>query len=244
MPKLNQIIAILSGRKTAIKDLLTKLYQQIQKPDLLTGLSRTYTPKDELGEQLPPEKKLVPFKIDAALRSLTAELADFYDLVIKQDASNGEAKADILVDGLTIVKDVPVTTLLFLEKQLVDLHTLIEKLPVLDTSDSWVYNPDLQCYESAAVQSLRSKKTPRVITKAEATQHHPAQVEVMHEDVPVGTWTSVKYSGAIPLALRNEKLTRVRKLTEAVKQAREQANGIEASKLQMGKEIIKYIFEA
>jgi hypothetical protein len=34
--------------------------------------------------------------------------------------------------------------------------------------------------------------------KAEATEKHPAQVEVYHEDVVVGQWKTVKFSGALP----------------------------------------------
>ena len=34
----------------------------LQKTGLLEGISRTYKPKDDEGEQLPPEKKLVQLK--------------------------------------------------------------------------------------------------------------------------------------------------------------------------------------
>ena len=33
------------------------------------------------------------------------------------------------------------TYLLFLEKQLTDLHTFVKKLPVLDAAESWVQRP-------------------------------------------------------------------------------------------------------
>ena len=44
---------------------------------------------------------------------------------------------------------------------------------------------------------------------AEATQQHPAQVQVYMEDVPEGDWTTVKFSGALPAS-------RVRTLLERV----------------------------
>ena len=37
--------------------------------------------------------------------------------------------------------------------------------------------------------------------KYEATEKHPAQVETYTEDIKVGEWTMVKFSGAIPQVL-------------------------------------------
>ena len=59
MPKLNQIIAITAGKKSAAQKALTEAYQQFQKSALLEGLSRTYKPCDDEGERLPPEGKQV-----------------------------------------------------------------------------------------------------------------------------------------------------------------------------------------
>ncbi|MBB4986475.1 hypothetical protein GGE06_007443 [Streptomyces sp. SFB5A] len=38
---------------------LTAAHHGLQEPALLAGISRTYQPKDEEGEQLPPESTLV-----------------------------------------------------------------------------------------------------------------------------------------------------------------------------------------
>jgi len=43
------------------------------------------------------------------------------------------------------VGHVPATYLLFLEKQLTDLHTLVSKLPVLDASETWVFDQAADC---------------------------------------------------------------------------------------------------
>ncbi len=57
--------------------------------------------------------------------------------------------------------------------------------------------------------------------KAEATDKHPAQVGVYYEDVAVGFWRTVKFSGALPAKRVGELLERVEKLQQAVKFARE-----------------------
>ena len=60
--KLNQIIAIEKGTKSRTFQELTEAHQSLQKPALLSGISRTYRPKDEEGEQLPPESTRVQEK--------------------------------------------------------------------------------------------------------------------------------------------------------------------------------------
>ena len=51
MAKLNQIIAVEKGVKSKAHQDLTAAQHGLQKPALLAGISRTYQPKDEEGEQ-------------------------------------------------------------------------------------------------------------------------------------------------------------------------------------------------
>ena len=242
MPKLNQIIAVQNGRKTQAKEVLTHAYHQLQKPDLLSGISRSYKPKDESGEPQPPESKLVQIKVDDIVDRVTRELTELFDIVATQDYANCQAKADIKVDGKTLVSDVPVTNLLFLEKQMTDLQTFIEKLPVLDAGERWNFDAAQDCYASEPFQTTRTKKIPKSHIKYEATKEHPAQVEMYFEDVTVGVWTTVKFSGAIPASEKNRLLERVRTLSDSIKQAREDANGMEVAKKQVGDALLSYIF--
>jgi hypothetical protein len=62
------------------------------------------------------------------------------------------------------------------------------------------------------------------------------------EDVWVGTWTTTKFSGAIPAAVRNAMLDRLRKLLDAVKSAREEANGLEVKPQKIGATMLGWIF--
>ena len=242
MPKLNQIIAITQGKKAQAHKALTEAYQTLQKNALLEGVSRTYRPRDEEGEQLPPEKKLVQAKVHQSIGAVVGALTELFDIVATQDYANCQARADVVVDGVTLARGVPVTHLLFLEKQLVDIHTFVEKLPTLDPGESWQYNEDADCHASEPYQTTKTKKVLKNHVKAEATKEHPAQVETYTEDVIVGYWTTVKFSGAIPARERNEILGRVRKLQEAVKSAREEANGMEVELRKIGSAVLQYVF--
>jgi hypothetical protein len=242
MARLNQIIAVEKGVKNRSFQELTDAHHALQKPALLSGISRTYRPKDEEGEQLPPESTKVQVKADEVIRQTTSILTRLFDVTATKDWTNCEAKADVVLDGRALLNAVPVSYLLFLEKQLVDLHTFVRKLPVLDASETWTYDASADCYATDAVQTVRTKKIPRNHVKADATEHHPAQVEVYYEDITVGFWRTVKFSGALPQKRINELLERVEKLQQAVKFAREEANGADVTDQEVGNKVFGYLF--
>jgi hypothetical protein len=242
MPKLNQIIAIEKGVKTRSHQDLTEAHHALQKPALLNGISRTYRPKDEEGEQLPPESTRVQVRTEEIIRKTGEILAKLFDVTASKDWTNCKAKADVVVDGKVLVTGAPVTYLLFLEKELVDLHTFIKKLPVLDASEAWVLDASTDSWATEPAWTVRTKKIPRNHVKAEATEKHPAQVEVYYEDVVVGHWRTIKYSGALPAKRVNELLERVEKVQQAVKYAREEANNAEAEDKKIGRGVLDYIF--
>ena len=242
MAKLNQIIAVEKGVKSRSFSSLSDAHQLLQKQALLSGISRTYQPKDEEGEQFPPESTKVQVRVQDVIRETTDVLTKLFDVTATKDWANTEARADVVVDGRTIVADVPVTYLLFIEKQLVDLHTFVKKLPVLDASDSWTYDPSSDAYATDPVQTTKTKKVPRNHVKADATEKHPAQVEVYYEDVVVGHWRTVKFSGALPAQRVNQLLDRVEQLQRAVKFAREEANAAEVEDREVGRAILNFVF--
>ncbi|GAA5193832.1 hypothetical protein GCM10023322_56690 [Rugosimonospora acidiphila] len=242
MAKLNQIIAVSKGVKSETLRSLTAAHRDVQKQPLLSGISRTYQPKDDEGERLPAESTRVQLTAQGVIRDVKASLTRLFDVVASQDYANRDATADIVVDGQALLTGVPVTYLLFLEKQLTDLHTFVEKLPTLDPSESWTFNEAAGYYATDPVQTTRTKKVPRNHVLAEATEKHPAQVQVYQEDVIVGTWATIKFSGALPATTVRDLLERVTKLREAVKFAREAANSIEVTDRHVGDPILTYLF--
>lgn len=241
MPKLNQIIAVEKDISTKAHRALTDAYQTLQKPAPLSGISRSYRPKDEEGEQLPSEAVRVQIKGEQIVDEVLGSIAKLFDITATKDYSNCEAKADIVVDGVTIVSQAPATFLLFLEKKLVDIQTFVQKLPTLDPSEEWHKDAAQDVWATSPMQTTRTKKVPRNHVKAPATDKHPAQVEVFHEDVVVGYWTTVKYSGAFPVGEVNQLLERIEKLRQAVKFAREEANTTQVTQQDAGDRIVAYL---
>lgn len=240
-PKLNQIIAVEKGIKNQQNQVITEVHHALQKPALLSGIARQYRPRDEEGERLPGESTNVQLRADVMLSQIAQAWTQLLDITFTKDEANTKARADIVVDGQVVLANVPVTSLLFLEKQLVDLHTVVKKLPTLDPSEKWELDPAQNVWSTKPAETTRTKKVPRNHVKAEATQHHPAQVEVFQEDVIVGFWNTIKYSGAMPAQRRDQILDRVEKLQRAVKFAREEANGTEVQVQKGGDKIFGFI---
>jgi hypothetical protein len=242
MARLNQIIAVEKGVKSRSFQELTEAHHVLQKPTLLAGIARTYRPKDDEGEQLPPEATKVQIKAEEIIQQTAAILTRLFDVTATKDWTNCVSRADVVVDGKPLLSQVPVTYLLFLEKQLVDLHTFVKKLPTLDASETWTFDASADCWATEPVQTVKTKKIPRNHVKAEATDKHPAQVEVYYEDVTVGYWRTVKFSGALPAKRVSELLERIEKLQQAVKFAREEANNTEAVEQKVGDTVFQFLF--
>jgi len=241
MAKLNQIIAVEKSVKAKAAQELGDAQREVQKPALLSGIARNYQPKDEEGEQLPPESTRVQVRADEVLKGLGTSLTRLFDVTASKDATNSVATADVVVDDEVLVSGVPVTYLLFLEKQLTELHAFVRKLPVLDNAESWVFNDSADCWSTEPVRTVRTKKVPFNHVKAEATEKHPAQVDVYFEDVAIGYWTTAKFSGALPAKRVSVLIERIEKLQHAVKFAREEANNTEILDRKVGDKIFGFL---
>jgi hypothetical protein len=242
MPKLNQINALVTGRKSETEKVVTEIYKLIQKETLFNGFERSYKPNDEEnGERLPPESQKVQQECRDLIGQARQKWTELWDLTLTQDAGNQKARADIVVDGKTVLKDVPVTNLLFLEKQVNDVENFISKLPTPDPAEEWSYDPAIGLLRSKPSQSVRTKKEPTRFEKAPVTKEHPAQVDILYIDTSVGWWTKSQYSGAIPAEEKNAILSRLRKLRDAIKVAREQANLIDVEPRKAGDPLFAFI---
>lgn len=228
--KLNQIIAIEKGIKARSYAEISDLHKAIQKPELFNGFSKTYASKAEDGDELPAEAKRVQFTVRDVLATVARSMGDLISVTARKDWTNCDAAADVVVDGKILVAGAPVTFLLFLEKQLVDLRTFASNLPTLDHSDDWTFDENSGLYRTQPTKTHRTRKEQRPIVLYDATPEHPAQTQLITVDEIAGFWTAVKHSGAMPAPKRTELIERIDKLLRAVKEAREAANNIDETR--------------
>ena len=244
---LHQLIAVQRGvdedtAKTlgAVKHLLSVGGDQ----DPLTGLSRTYTPKDEGGEQQPPQTRRVQVTAEDLLGRVSAALDKMFTVKFSREEGNCNARADVTVDGHVLLTKVPVGYLMFLEAQLGQVIGLIDQVPVLNPADDWQDDaPGLRdgVWQSAERQTAVSRRVPQVQVLYDATKDHPAQVRPYETETTVGWWHTVKYSGQMDPKVQQAMRERAVKVQEAVRKAREQANRLETTD-RKATPLLAYIF--
>lgn len=240
--KLNQIIAVEKGVKARTYQQISELHKVAQKAPAFEGMTRDYTPKNDDGDRLPSERKIVQVRVQDLLAAVRLNSTEIMDITAQKDLANCEAAAPVVVDGRMILTELPATTLIFLEKTVIDLRTLIAGLPELDVAESWEYDTNSGLHRTKPVQTQRTKKEQRPLVLFPATDKHPAQTQLVTEDVLAGYWDMTRQSGAIAKPVKMEMLSRVDKLINAIKEAREQANGVDANiRPQIGAAVFDYL---
>lgn len=240
--KLNQILAIEKGEKSRSYSDLTKLHKAAQKADLFNGFDKTYRKLDDDGEDYPPQTQIIRLSAPKVLDGIEIALSELFNIEASKDWANCDAKADVTVDGHVLLEDAPATFLLFLEKQLSDLSTFVQKMPTLDSAESWLLDPNSDTYKTAITSTHKSKKVQKPIVLYDATPNHPAQTQLITEDVVVGYWDTTKQSGALPIPRKTELLRRIDTMSKAVKQARTAANNTSCEKRSVASAIFGYLF--
>lgn len=242
MRVLNQVIAIVKGVKGRVMSRCNELHNQLQADALLSGQTRDYAPMTEGDTVYPRQEQIVQVNAIDHLKEMAALTAELFDAEAALDYANCNAKADVVVDGTVILTGVPATYLIFMEKQLVDLHTTLAKAGTLKTDKRWTFDENARLFFAAAEKTVKTKKIEKHIVVVPATVEHPAQVAKVTEDIAEGTWTTVNMSGALSAARLKTIKDRVQKLIDAVKSAREQANMVDAPDIAVGNKVMAHIF--
>lgn len=250
MSKLHQIISVIKTRKADAEKALTQAYHKFQADNnILIGISKTYVPITESteSEYMPNEKKPVRTTVKEILRDVREICVAAHDLVYLQDSANCEAKANVdcsMHNRTLALKDIPATHLLYMEKQIQSYITVIEKMPVVDSSEKYVFDSQTNLYATEPIFSVRTKKIKKGLILAPATEKHPAQSQMIEEDVQTHKISTVKYSGAVTEETRQDMLARAKHLLAQVQSARAVANEVEVSNntKNIGGSVFDFIF--
>ncbi len=243
MPKQHEILAVGLGKKAEAERVMTDAYHLIKKEELFDGFRKTYRPLDEVtGEKLASEVKNAQHRLPEVVSTVAKKLVELFDVTLTMDVGNQIAKAAVDVEGGPKFADIPVPTLLFLEKQLENLKTFVQTLPTPDAAEVWHQDVNQGLLATHPTDSHRTKKTQRAIVRYPATVEHPAQTEMISEDVLAGYWTTIKYTSRVPANVKAKMLERVVQLQDAVKVARERANSVEVTRRKVGDDMLAFVF--
>ncbi len=242
MAKTVQLLAVIGTRNKEAEAKLAQLTQIAGQPKFFEGHDRTYQPRFDGGVQLPPEPLKVRTTADVILGAAREVMTSQWDLALTVDTANSRAYADVTVDGETLLEDVPVGHLLWLHRELGNLHGLVSRMPVRDESRDWsTTGVESGLAKSEPVEILKRDKVPGKFVLYDATKEHPAQVQRMDTDEVTGTWTQVNYTGAMEPKAREQVLRKISRLMDAVKMAREGANTVNAEDKAEGQKIFDWL---
>ena len=211
----------------------------------VTGMNRSFLPDDEekrLLQKNANEIKAVPVKVDQSLTEDAAISAEALDWMLTQDTANCAAKADLIVDGATLLENVPVSSLLALEKYFSEYKKVIlENLPILDPARNWTWDAEQGVWKSDKEQTGAFVRTKVPLVLHQGTDKHPPQAIPDDREIHIGVWDTVIPSGAIPETRKRLLLRRADRLIAGCKEAVAVANHTPAQKITGGKALFDFI---
>lgn len=190
--------------------------------------------------------------VGAKLNYIQKDIARWWDAFLQKEATNQEARADLVVGSEVLAEDMPAAFYIGMEKELKALRKVYEAIPTLQPGVRWEKDPTLSAQDNSKgvyrnanpAKKLKTKQSIEHKVLVPATDKHPAQIEKWSEQVPVGEFTEDVFSGMITPAEKSVMLQRISTLIEAAKRARMRANNAEIVKKAIGKTLFKYIHTA
>lgn len=249
--KLHELLAVEGNLENQAAKVTAELKASFEKKrHLFEEKTVVFTPNGEGQNQVVEAQSNIQTTVLKELELLTPFLAKSFDASYRVSEANTVARADVVLDldngAVTLLTGVPATTLLELEKRLNDITNLVNAIPTLDPAKG--FNPDSQkglgYYQARKINKTRTKKEKVVLVKYQATKEHPAQTELIDQDIPVGTVQEQEWSGLITPSEKSDLLSRVETLARAVRQARSRANEVEVdTSKKIANKLLNFIFQ-
>ena len=248
MSKLHELLAVDANLKGQAQKCRTELQSTLEKKrHLFAQKLVTFTPLAEGAPAETREQSDIQTTVKKEVEWLSNIIKKSVDASYAIDIANTTAKADVILeDGTTLLKDVPATALLQLEKRVKEISEFIHTIPTLDPAKG--FEPDTSreagIYKAREVLKSSTQKVQEPLTLSPATKEHPAQVQLVTKDVKVGTIQELEWSSLITPALKADLLERSEALFRAITQARSRANDIEvdAKSHKIAKKLLEYVF--
>lgn len=209
----------------------TKVYHSINEDDIENGRAENHEMTTTVDEKL-------DYISDFIVKAI--------DCTAQKEATNQKASAKLSI-GVATFDNVPATLLLNLEHRTKELRELLNTIPTLQPGVDWqedhTFNKDNVYKCHTPQETSRTKKTVRGVELSPATDRHPAQVEKVTEDVPIGKYVQTVWSGMITPAKKSRILGRLDEVEHAIKKARMRANTQAVAKLDIGRSLMDYIIK-
>jgi len=242
---LHELLAVEGDLEGAHKKIIEETKNTFtKKSDHFLGQHRRYEAFIEDGIDYPEEEKAIDTTVKDKLSHMQKTEVRYFDAILQKEATNQVAKADLIVDGITLGTNLPATFLLGMETRLKYLRTVYEAIPTLAPGISWELDTSIgkNIYKAAKpIEKLRTETVVEPVVLYEATKEHPAQVKEVSKVNNIGKYITNSWSGMISPAEKSILLEKIDKLIRAFKKARQRANTTETLNINIGEEIFKFI---
>ena len=246
--QLHEVIAVEGELEANFKKSLQDTDQSFKKSEQFIGFEKRYEPFSD-SEKLTEssvERKAMDATVHQKLDELFKVCVQYFDCFAQREATNQEAKADVVIDDQIILSSVPSTALLGLESKLRQLREVITHIPVLPPGIDFKKEPSIGANVFKRVhdeETFRTRKEPKSVILVQPTKEHPAQIEKWNENVNVGKYITSHWTGVMSTADKDRLIERLDKLARAVKQARQRANCQEVVDIHIGEQIKNWLFQ-
>lgn len=246
MAKLHEVIAVENELQAVSQKMLDECKNTFNKKVThFLESNRVLTMFDEgrKDENLTEFQAMVS-NVDDRLAYTEKHVIKYFDLIARKEATNQNAKANIVIDGVELIADVPATLLLGLESRLKKVREIYEAIPTLQPGIDWKLDNKRGKGIYVTSKPTESMKTEKQVTHKvlyEATKEHPAQIEKWNTDVAIGRNVNTVWSSMLSPADKANLLERTDTLIRAVKKARQRANTEKVVDLNIGKVLFDYI---
>lgn len=257
MGKLFELIVVEPNVSKAADNLLKEQIQTFKNKDhMFGGFEKTLTIFDANGMSEPEVRAIeaksstslpLAAKVPETLNYVATFFGRWLDVIFRKEKTNQLAKANVEIDGRTIMTDVPVLFLLTMESKLEQLRPLINEIPTLPPGVNWIEAKDKGSFVwkiQNAITTIMSVKSFEHKHLKQSSDKHPDVFEKFEISKNIGTYSEMKYSGAVTSADKAALIERLDKLVMAIKMARENANTVEAdnSNATASRALLGYLF--
>jgi len=255
MPKLHEILAVESNLENQANKTRQDILATFDKKRHLFEEKRVvFTPSAEGEQPVTEAQSDIQSSVGKELDWLTGHLQKALDASFQVAVANTQAMAPVLLEDAStpagnavLIENVPATALLELEKRMTEVRELVAAIPTLDPAKGFTLDPNREpgTFKAREVRKTRTKKIQRPLVLYAATTEHPAQVQLVSEDVPIGTVQEQEWSSLVTPARKAEMLARADALIRSIRRARSVANEVAVdTNRKIGAKLLNYIFKA
>lgn len=244
--KLHELLAVETNLETQSNKTRADLLNTFDKKrHLFESKTILYTPNGENEKPVVESQSDIQSNVKKELDWVRGHIAKALDSSYQVAEANTRAKADIILDddaNTVLASNVPATALLELEKRIAEISSLVNSIPTNDPAKGFIYDDASGLYKAREIRKNRTKKVKTVLILYKHTEQHPAQTQLIDEDVVTGTIVESEMSGLITPSTKADMLARVDMVARAVRRARSRANECEVNTAnKIGKHLLNYI---